>query len=343
MKPPGLADPKLDVQERGQRHTISNVEQFMSSRAIIEDQDVIRSAFPEWHTVYSTMASPNVFRVMVDIVFDWLSIVSAMLFLYRFGWWLSPVVIAWVGNRQRALGNLLHDAGHRNLTRTRELNDAIACILLAPPLFNSLALYREQHARHHAWLGDQRADPDYISVRLKTGQTWWTPYRMVLLSRDQWRGSILGHLHTSRISGRQRLGILGWWVVALTTTSIWLGIHPAVDFFCVWLIARATVFHAITTFREMCDHFGRHPGGIFDFTRDVVTSGAWRWVIHPRNNGYHLTHHLLPSVPYHRLGKAHQMLSEHSVYARGARICDAYFHGPNAVVGEWENRSGHPT
>ncbi|MFL9991922.1 fatty acid desaturase [Paraburkholderia sediminicola] len=308
----------------------------MSSRAIVEDQDVIRSAFPEWHEVYSTLASPNFFRAMVDIMFDWLCIASAMFLLHKFGWWSSPAAIAWVGNRQRALGNLLHDAGHRNLSRTRKLNDTIACIFLAPPLFNGLAIYREQHARHHAWLGDRHADPDYISVRAQAGRTWWTPYRRVLLSRDVWLGSILGHLHTSRISGRQGLGILGWWIVAFTAISTWFGIHTAVAFACVWLIAKATVFHAITTFREMCDHFGRHPGGIFNFTRDVAASSAWRWVIHPRNNGYHLTHHLLPSVPYHRLGKAHRMLSERSVYARGARVCDAYFDGPNAVVREWE-------
>ncbi len=33
----------------------------------------------------------------------------------------------------------------------------------------------------------------------------------------------------------------------------------------------------------------------------VTVRGPARWLVHPRNNGYHLTHHLLPAVPYYRL------------------------------------------
>lgn len=312
----------------------------MHSRAVIQDQDLIRSAFPEWDTIHRAMTSPDVIHVLVDILFDWLSITVAMLVLHHLGCWSAPAVVAWVGNRQRALGNLLHDAAHRNLARSRRLNDAFAHCFIEPALFNSLALYRELHARHHAWLGDPARDPDYIAVRSKPGDRWWQPFFRVLFAPAAWLSSTFGHLHLSGPSWIQRIGIVAWWAAVLSAILLVSGIHAAALFFSIWMLARATVFHAITTFRELCDHFGLERGGIFSFTRDVSSRSLWRWIVHPHHNGYHLTHHLMPSVPYHRLVHAQRRLLALPAFAGAARICHAYFRGPDAVVREWEVDGG---
>ncbi|MGF6976160.1 fatty acid desaturase [Paraburkholderia sp. JPY465] len=312
----------------------------MTNRAIIHDQNLIRSAFPEWDGVHQAMTAPNPSRVFADIAFDWLSIVGAMLLFHRFGWYAAPAAIAWIGNRQRALGNLLHDAAHRNLANSRQLNDAIARLLIAPPLFNSLSAYRESHARHHAWLGDPKADPDYIDVRPAPGDSWWHPYLAVLVTPRAWAASIFGHLHARQVTFSRKAGIFVWWIAVLGTMTVILGLHAAAAFIGLWILARATVFHAITTFREFCDHFGRQPGGVFNYTRDISPRSVWRWVIHPHNNGYHLTHHLMPSVPYHRLPKAQGRLLALPAFARTARVSHAYFSGSDAVVREWEISGG---
>jgi fatty acid desaturase len=308
----------------------------MTNRAIIHDQDLIRSAFSGWDAVHQAMTAPNVFRVILDIVFDWLSIAGATLLFHRFGWYCAPAAIVWIGNRQRALGNLLHDASHRNLATSRQLNDALAKLFIAPPLFNSLAVYRESHARHHAWLGDPQADPDYIGVRPAPGDGWWHPYLTVLLTPCTWAASIFGHFHLRKTAASWMAGTIAWWVAVLGLVTILGGLHVAVVFIGLWILAKATVFHLITTFREFCDHFGRQPGGVFNYTRDVCSYGIWRCVIHPCNNGYHLTHHLMPSVPYHRLPRAQRKLFDIPCFARAARVCHAYFCGPDAVVREWE-------
>lgn len=312
----------------------------MSNRAVIDDQDLVRSAFSEWNAVHLAMTAPDVFRVVADILFDWLSIAAAMLVLHRFGWWAGPLAIAWIGNRQRSLGNLLHDAGHRNFTRSRQLNDVLAWLFIAPPLLNSLPVYREFHARHHAWLGDPRNDPDYIAVRLECDRGWWQPYLTVLLNPRTWAGSIFGHIHLRRTSLSQKSCIVGWWTITLSAVTFSAGFHTAAVFIGVWMLARTTVFHAITTFRELCDHFGRQPGGIFNYTRDVSSHSIWRWIIHPRNNGYHLSHHLMPSIPYHRLARAHHRLLKLHAFAGTAKVCRSYFFGLDAVVREWEMHSG---
>lgn len=104
----------------------------------------------------------------------------------------------------------------------------------------------------------------------------------------------------------------------------------------LWLAARATAFHVITTFREMCDHHGLSPGGVFCFTRDIKAAGLWSVLFHPRNNAYHLTHHLLPAVPYYRLPEAQRVFSTLPEYQERGRVCDAYFAGPAQAVASWQ-------
>lgn len=312
----------------------------MTNRAVIHDQDLIRSGFPGWNNIHEAMTAPNVLRVSADIAFDWLSIAGAVILFHRLGWYSAPAVIAWIGNRQRALGNLLHDAAHRNLANSNRLNDAFAQIFIAPPLFNSLPVYRESHARHHAWLGDPRADPDYFHVRPARGDGWWRPYLAVLLTPHIWAASIFGHIHSGKTALSRKAGILVWWITVLCAVTPVLGLHVTAAFVGLWILARATVFHAITTFREFCDHFGRQPGGVFSYTRDISSRSIWRWVIHPRNNGYHLTHHLMPSIPYHRLPRAQRRMLDLPCFARAATVCHSYFSGPDAVVREWECHHG---
>ncbi|MCR4467888.1 fatty acid desaturase [Burkholderia sp. SCN-KJ] len=305
----------------------------MSHRAITNDQDLIRPSFPEWSDVHRAMTSPDIFKVVIDITFDWLIIAAAMLIMHRLAMWWAPAAVAWIGNRQRALGNLLHDAAHRNLARSNVVNDTLARLFIAPALFNSLTLYRELHARHHAWLGDPIRDPDYITVQHNPGDDWWHPFLRALLTPAAWLGSTFGHLQ--RVGWFQGLGILVWWAAILGGVTLAWGINTAALFFGIWMLAKITVFHPITTFRELCDHFGRHPGGIFRYTRDISSHSLWRWIIHPRNNGYHLTHHLIPSIPYHRLARAHRTLLALPAFAGTARVCHTYFRGPDAVVREW--------
>ncbi|MDR8398418.1 fatty acid desaturase [Paraburkholderia sp. USG1] len=314
----------------------------MSILSVKADQQTIRMALRARGADHACVTSPDVCHVLRDIALDWLSIVAAVFALYRFGWWLWPIVIFWVGNRQRALGNLLHDAGHRTLARSHRVNDVIGRLFLGPPLFASLAIYRDLHARHHAWLGDPLADPDY-TPSVPGDRSWTEAYLEVLLSRRTLLGSLFGHLHISGISSLQRLGIVAWWISVMGAASIWISLHAVLAFIFVWLSARATTFHAITTFREMCDHVGLRPDGIFSFTREMTAPGIWQNIIHPHNNGYHLTHHLMPSIPYHRLPEAHHILKELPIFATRARVCNAYFRGQGAVVRAWARRAsrGH--
>jgi fatty acid desaturase len=275
-------------------------------------------------------------RPLLDIFIDWSVIflsVGAVVWLSR---WVSRLAVFIIPNRQRALGNILHDAGHRNLWKNRSLNDLMARILIAPLLFTSLTSYREAHFKHHLALGKDCVDPDFLPIPTRTPRHWLISFARNLCSSSAWCSSITGHLFASEAGLGSKLYIRGWWLSGLIALIAVAGEQFTTIFLLLWFLARATVFHLITTFREMCDHFGLQPGGVFSFTRDMTCHGVWCQVIHPRNNGYHLTHHLLPAMGYFRLPAAHDLLRQTPAYLAKGTVCNSYFSGTTGVVRFWQ-------
>jgi fatty acid desaturase len=275
---------------------------------------------------------------VVDIAIDWVVVLGSVAAVVLLSGWLAPLAVVLIANRQRALGNILHDAGHRNLWRDRRRNDLIARLAVAPLLFASLTSYREAHFRHHLSLGDTSRDPDFLPIPACPPRHWLASFARNACAWPAWLGSFAGHLASAEVSVASKLFIVGWWTAAVAASLFIAGAGFTGVFLLLWLVARGTVFHLITTFREMCDHFGLQPGGIFTFTRDMACHGFWRQLIHPRNNGYHLTHHLLPAVPYYRLPQAHHLFEQMPVYRAQASVCHAYFTGQRAVTAAWQAR-----
>jgi fatty acid desaturase len=282
---------------------------------------------------------PQTWCAIRDIVFDWMMIFVSVWAVYRVGWVISPVALVIMGNRQRALGNLLNEASHGNLSARRQINDYLAHLLLAAPLLTSLSVYRDQHARHHAWLGDPKRDPDILLPLAQEGDRWFHAYARYLAKSTMLRGSVMGHFSGRNLSFRQQAQIIGWWLVAGLLIAM-VDLHFAAVFGAVWLGARITVFHAITTFREMTDHYGLTPGGVFSFTREIPDHGPLSVLLHPHHNGYHLTHHLFPAVPYHELPRLHARLMELDEYGDLALVCHAYLNGSPSGVAGWEAHHG---
>lgn len=306
---------------------------------VLADMADLRNQLRQQGSPYSELFKLRPGRVLLDIAFDWALILGAVAAVVWLDAVLAPLSMLVISNRQRALGNILHDAGHRNIWRNKHQNDFIARVLVAPLLFASLSRYRETHFQHHLELGRTQGDPDLIPGQDHLPSFWVVSYAGCLLSWTTWLGSLGGHLFAHEVSLRSKAFIMGWWASLIGVLALLGGGNFALAFVMLWLVSRATFFHCITTFREMCDHFGLLPGGVFGFTRDMVCHGPWRWIIHPRNNGYHLTHHLLPAVPYYRLPEAHTLLSQLPLFEERSHICRAYFSTANAVTTEWQSRA----
>lgn len=298
---------------------------------VSEDLRQIRRGLNDIGRDKADLFQTSVRRSMLHIALDWSWIFAALWATIQWGWWAVPVSLLVIGNRQRALGNVLHDCGHRNVSRRPQVNDRIARALLAPFLFADFEQYRKTHLAHHMHLGHSQHDPDYMQPARTHRHCWRETFYANLLSPRLWISTLAGDL-TKPIGATKQLYIALWWTALLVFMGFIAGWQTAGIFLALCLTARATAFFVITLFREMCDHFGRTPGGIFQFSRDITARGVLRYIVHPKNNGYHLTHHLLPTVPYHHLPTAHEALSQLPVFQQHACICTSYLFGKQAVV-----------
>lgn len=302
---------------------------------VLADIALLRQALSTAGSPHLPLLQLQPWRPLRDVALD-LSLIAIALSAALMQPWAVPLALLVLGNRQRSLGNILHDAAHRNLTRDRWLNDLLTRTLIAPLLFVSLSRYRDLHFRHHLDLGEAGADPDLIPIPHRKADSWLHAVAVNLLSWPAIVGSVFGHLLDRAVPRKHRLYIVAWWAAVCSLMAMVFG-HSAVgEALAVWLLARGTAFHAITTYREMCDHHGLKPGGVFSFTRDFTGQGPWTWLFHPRNNAYHLTHHLLPAVPYYRLPEAQRLFATIPPYQSRARVCSRYFDGESAMVLAWQ-------
>lgn len=310
---------------------------MVQRNAILEELSTFRRQLQRHNVPYQSVSGFNLWIPVRDICLDWIAILLAVMAVCFMSWWLTPFALVLIVNRQSALGNILHDAGHRNLHRAPWLNDGIASLLVAPLLFTSMQQYRESHFLHHVNLGDAERGPAYlVPATFEHEGSWDKSYRHQAFNLSTWWVSTAGDLGAVGTPLMSRLYMLVWWTAFGSLMCMVAGCAFAAWFTVLWLISRATLFHLITTFREMCDHYTLESGGVVSFSRDIAHHGLWSRVIHPRNNGYHLTHHLLPAVPYYRLPKAHRLIRAMPMYRQFDHLFLAYWLGEMPVVNQWK-------
>ncbi|WP_316189497.1 fatty acid desaturase family protein [Bradyrhizobium sp. SZCCHNS1054] len=266
------------------------------------------------------------------VLLDWSIILLAFESVWTFGWWAVPVALVAIGNRQRALVVLIHDASHYLLHPSRRINDWVAQVALCWPIFASLHRYRKLHNQHHLHLGDPALDTDFLHDENVIRRGSWAVYSAQAFNRRSLRSALVGMV--GHLTWRQRGPILLWWITVLFVIGTVLNPWAAAIFGALWIAARITVQHLTISFVIISDHVGLTPGTVMGFTRNHPPNSPITWLLHPHGNGWHLTHHLLPGVPFYRLRDAHRLLKTWPSYAE-AEHCESYFLGPRSVIESW--------
>lgn len=243
------------------------------------------------------------------------------------------VAVLVLGGQQLACAILTHEAAHRTLFKTRVLNEGLTDWLCARPIWTDVARYREHHLQHHAHTGtDQDPDMSLVTPFPTSGRSLRNKLLRDLTGRTGIRrlvgliGMDIGMLKYTvaaeveriprngrRIRDYARQGVKNM-TPMLISNAVLAGVLAACGalwVYSAWIVAYLTSFSLFIRIRSIAEH-ACLPGGedIFDNTRTTRAGWLARLSVAPLNVNYHQEHHLLASVPFHRLPQLHRLLRE---------------------------------
>jgi fatty acid desaturase len=236
---------------------------------------------------------------------------------------LGLVALVGVGRFQRGLECLVHEGSHYNWDRDhRRRNNLLANLLAAYPVFSTVEQYREGHFRHHRRLGT-RQDPDlqrYIAFGIEALDRGGAARFLAGVARRLPR-YVLDWWRTIGTSPATVAKAVAWHcAVVVLPLAVVAGWPLALAALALWLLAYAAVLPVLRLIGEAGEH--RYIGARSVMDSTVINDGpVHRLLIHPHNDGLHVTHHLWPGVPHHRLRELHELLErlDPEGYARQVR------------------------
>ncbi len=267
---------------------------------------------------------PRPITALVHWLGSWIAVAGACVLVALSAWW-APVALVIVASRQRALANILHDSVHGNVMRRPS---RLFQVIVAAPAFESFKRYRRRHMQHHAHLGDPALDPDHFEVPVHPTSTAGSVFLRVSGRPGMWMASVLGDLH--HLGPAEVAGVLGFWGVVLAPVGIIAGPSAVLLAGGLWMLSRATTYHALKCFVELGDHYGGlTSGSLFGYSR-VYPGNVLALLLQPYSDRFHLTHHLVPRIPMANLHHVHRWLQDLEPYR--AAVYDGYFFGPRSVA-----------
>lgn len=230
--------------------------------------------------------------------------------------WLALVVnlLALVGiaRFQRGLECLVHEGSHYNWDRShRRRNDLAANLLTALPVISVVDQYRVGHFLHHRGLGTAE-DPDlrrYVELDVEAlDRSSGARFALGIARRlPRYLVGWWGAIGTDRVTVLKALAWHG--LVIVSPVALLAGPWLALVAWAQWVGGFVLVLPVLRFIGEAGEHQYTGAENLFDAT---MVNDGWvhRMLIHPHNDGYHVTHHLWPGVPHHKLRQLHRLLEQ---------------------------------
>lgn len=254
------------------------------------------------------LGEQNIVKSSALIAFDWIVILSLAFITNKyFSIPLYILTIMLIANRQHGLLILMHDASHFRFSRNRKVNDIMAELFTAWPLFIRMVAYREKHLAHHKH-SNTVLDPDFRAER-------YPRYRGVvvkMLIRDALALNTLQQLAEIKrlqveTSREYKLARAAFYVLMISAIA-YLGIGK--EYFMYWIVPAFTWLKVCLRLRSVADHTGlQHREGPFD-TRTVVPNLFDKLFLAPHSSSYHFGHHAYAAVPCYNLKKLHEIVMQ---------------------------------
>lgn len=246
---------------------------------------------------------------LLDLVLNWLVIVSMFFLAHQANTWLVfPFCALVIGARLNALVFLGHDAAHRIAFRNKLLNDVLGDVLVGWPLLGVInGGYRPWHLDHHRSLGTA-ADPElnYRGLFPYPGRVTWLKigffFALDLLGLGV---PGLARVYKEVFPRRQPIRFLG----PLLTWSIFVAVviwceAPWILF--LWLYSFVGGYWAVFRVRTWTEHVEAQQAGKASSHR-ISAGPLARFLFLPHNTFCHYEHHKWPQVPYYNLPRVREL------------------------------------
>lgn len=241
------------------------------------------------------------------------------------GYWLLSVdqtawtiismiaVIFFIGTRLRGFNNIVHECSHFSFAETREDNVLFGRIC-ASLVLSSYKEYREEHMTHHAHLGDYEKDMDLHGIQDLRIEDPLTPRTILRHLATPLVGLHLPYYLGVNLSDSDGKAFLALKIGIIAAACGFMVVDPLTATLFVW-VPFVWAYSAINYWTDCIDH-----GGLIESEDELESSrNVWvprlvKWLLFPRNDCYHLVHHLFPQVPARHLEDCHERLLDHPAY-----------------------------
>ena len=262
------------------------------------------------------------------------------------GYFLSPFAILIIAGLQNHLLILFHEGSHWMVHPNRKWNDFFTDVFCGAPLLQFVRNYRVVHWSHHRNTGNEGLDPeieiykgqDFQYVRRSFRNVIWMLFKdLFLWNLVRFQISFYRYVYRQaaetghKVTTAREIAIFA--LIWVPVIGLCYQYNLFLDLVLFWLLPLFTV-----TFLLLKLHvYGEHTG----LDGPLETDRTWFhrlpfWVdflVYPIRSGFHIEHHLFPSIPWYSLSELRSELEKNpSFVERSDRATlDGIFFGKRTV------------
>jgi len=270
-----------------------------------------RHAWARDRRIRHLFAPPSTTRASI-VLFSYLAPIPVLMVLVQLVARLPVTVVAAIllSSLLKGLNNIVHECSHHAFSKHRAFNERVGAILCVLLLMD-FTFYKKEHTSHHRFLGDYERDFDFQARRvLRHDQPfrWRRMLRDIVTLRFLW-------LYVPRIQLKRYEHVAGAAIVGATLIVLYVtGEHQAALAFA---LAYGVFLPFLKFLIDIVDHGGiytKDAEELYKSRNFIIYNAALRWLFFPRNDCYHLIHHLYPYLPVKNFSKVHALLMEDPDY-----------------------------
>lgn len=218
-----------------------------------------------------------------------------------------------IGTRLRGINNIVHECCHSTFADNRQTNILIGRVCAAL-LMKTFRKYRNDHLSHHTNNGDYENDAEFAVIQKFGLHEPLNPRTVLRHIATPLMGRHLTAYVSINLSGGDGRSFVFFKILLLALILAFSVFDPLASFFFI-IVPLFYIYPTLNFWTDCLDHAGLVGArDELQASRNVLAPTLVRLLFFPRNDSYHLVHHLFPQVPARHLHHVHGELSKDASY-----------------------------